>query len=98
MDARAGTARGDELELWACLIEMYEKQNDPIDPPDPIQAIRFRMEQQGLKSKDLVPILGSRSRVSEILSGSRPLNLRMIRALHLRLGIPAEVLVRPTAA
>jgi len=98
MDARAGTARGDELELWAFLIESYEAMHYPIDPPDPIHAIRFSMEQQGLEPKDLIPILGSRSRVSEVLSGKRALNLRMIRALHARLGIPAEILVRPSAA
>ena len=98
MDAPAGTERGEELELWACLIELYEQQHHPIDPPDPIDAIRFRMQQNGLKPKDLIPILGSRSRVSEVLSGKRPLSLRMIRALHQRLGISTEVLVRPSAA
>ena len=93
MDARLKTPQGDELELLSLLVHDYEDRVFPIDKPDPVTAIRFRMEQQGLKPKDLVPFLGSRSRVSEILSGRRNLSLKMIRALAGGLGIPAEVLL-----
>lgn len=94
-DAAPGTPRGDEAEVLALLIQAYEEKQFPIAPPSPLDAIRFRMEQQGLKPKDLVPYLGSPSRVSEVLSGRRRLSLAMIRNL-LRLGIPAEVLVQET--
>ena len=94
MAAKRGTPEGDELELLVTLVDLYEQRVHRIDLPDPISAIRFRMEQQGLRQKDLVPILGSKSRVSEVLSGKRPLTLKMIRALHAGLGIPAEVLVQ----
>jgi HTH-type transcriptional regulator/antitoxin HigA len=93
MDARPGTPQGDELELLAALIEIYEEEHSPVPPPDPIEAIRFRMEQENLRPQDLVPILGSRSRVSEVLNGRRHLTLTMIRRLHHDLGIPAEVLL-----
>ena len=93
MDARPGTPQGDELELLAALIEIYEEQHAPIPPPDPVEAIRFRMEQENLRPQDLVPILGSRSRVSEVLNRRRPLTLTMIRQLHCRLGISADVLL-----
>jgi len=93
MDTRPQTPQGDELELLSLLVHDYEDRVFPIDKPDPVTAIRFRMEQQGLKPKDLVPFLGSRSRVSEILSGRRNLSLKMIRALSSGLGIPAEVLL-----
>ncbi len=96
MDARPGTAEGDELELLAALIEIYEDQHAPAPPPDPIEAIRFRMEQEDLRPQDLVPVLGSRSRVSEVLNGKRSLTLTMIRRLHRQLGIPAEVLLGET--
>jgi len=98
MTARRGTGKGDELELWACLIEQYEREHHRIEPPDPVEAIRFRMEQQGWKPNDLIQFIGSRSRVSEILARRRPLSLRMIRALHEGMGIPAEVLIRSGAA
>jgi HTH-type transcriptional regulator/antitoxin HigA len=94
MDAAPDTPEGDELELLTTLVEVYEEKQFPIDLPDPIEAIRFRMEQAGLKQQDLVPYIGSRSKVSEVLAGKRPLSLRMIRALHKGLGIPAEVLLR----
>src|SRR6267143_1145426 len=81
MDAKPNTPQGDELEVLALLVHNYEEKAFPIDKPDPVAAIRFRMEQQGLKPNDLVPFLGSRSRVSEILSGRRTLTLGMIRAL-----------------
>lgn len=93
MDARPSTPQGDELELLSLLVHAYEAKVFPIDKPDPVAAIRFRMEQQGLQPKDLVPLLGSRSRVSEVLSGRRTLSLKMIRALVSGLGIPAEVLL-----
>ena len=94
--ARSGTPRGDRLDVLVTLIEAYEEKHFPIDPPDPIAAILFRMEQQGLKRKDLEPLIGSRARVSEVLAGRRNLSLQMIRRLHKDLGIPAEVLIRPT--
>jgi HTH-type transcriptional regulator/antitoxin HigA len=93
MDARPNTPQGDELELLSLLVHDYEERAFPIERPDPVAAIRFRMEQQGLKPKDLVPLLGGRNRVSEVLSGRRNLSLKMIRALAAGLGIPAEVLL-----
>jgi HTH-type transcriptional regulator/antitoxin HigA len=89
----AGTAEGNELELLAHLIAQYEKQTHDLGFPTPLEAIYFRMDQQGLKPKDLVPYLGSPSKVSEVLHGKRPLTLAMIRRLHEGLGIPAEVLI-----
>ncbi|MGA2261927.1 MAG: ImmA/IrrE family metallo-endopeptidase [Acidobacteriota bacterium] len=97
MDADPGTPRGDELELWSLLISDYEDRHYPMEMPDPIAAIRFRMEQQDLNQTDLIPYLGSRSKVSEVLSGRRPLSMAMIRKLHVGLGIPLEVLVRESA-
>ena len=93
MEARTGTPQGDELEILSLLIYDYEGRTFPIDKPDPVAAIRFRMTQQGLTNKDLVPFLGSRSRVSEVLSGRRSLSLKMIRALVSGLRIPADVLL-----
>jgi len=92
-----GTADGNELELLAHLIEDYERQKHDLGYPSPVEAIRFRMEQQGLKPKDLVRYLGSPSKVSEILNGKRSLTLTMIRRLHEGLGIPAEVLIAEKA-
>jgi len=94
LEAEPGTPEGDEFELWATLISIYEKEHFPVDLPDPIAAIRFRMEQAGLKQVDLVPYIGSASRVSEVLGGKRSLSLSMIRKLHEGLGIPAEVLLQ----
>jgi HTH-type transcriptional regulator/antitoxin HigA len=94
--AKGGTPEGDRLDVLATLVDAYEAERDPIDPPDPIAAIRFRMEQQGLTRKDLERILGSRVRVSEILNRKRGLSIAMIRRLHEALGIPADVLIRPT--
>ena len=93
MDAKPNTPPGDELELLSLLLHDYEEKVFPIAKPDPVTAIRFRMEQQGLGPKDLVPFLGSRSRVSEVLSGRRSLSLKMIRALVGGLRIPADVLL-----
>ena len=97
-DPAPGSPAGDELELLAHLIETYEKENFPIDRPDPLSAITFRMEQQGLKKKDLIPYFGSQSRVSEVLSGKRTLTVPMIRKLHDGLGIPMEVLIQNASA
>jgi HTH-type transcriptional regulator/antitoxin HigA len=94
MDAKPGTADMDELELMTALVEMYEERHFPISWPDPIDAIKFRMEQLGLGQKDLVAFIGSKSKVSEVLNGKRPLTLAMMRGLHKGLGIPAEVLLK----
>ena len=96
--AKPGTPDGDELELLLLLVETYEAKEYPIDLPDPIEAIRFRMEQANLKQKDLVPILGSKGKVSEVLNGKRELSLTMIRKLVSELGIPAEVLLQERGA
>lgn len=94
MDAAPGTAEFDELELLAALVEMYEDTHYPMDFPDPIAAIKFRMEQLGLAKQDLIPFFGSRSKVSEVLNKKRLLTLSMMRALNKGLGIPAEVLLQ----
>ena len=93
-DAKPGTPKGDELELLLLLVETYEASAYPIDLPDPITALRFRMEQQGLKPKDLIPYIGSKSKVSEVLSGQRPLSLTMIRKLVTGLHLPPDVALR----
>jgi HTH-type transcriptional regulator/antitoxin HigA len=90
----AGTPEADELELLTLLVREYESTHYAIGFPDPIEAIKFRMEQQNLSQRDLVPFIGSRSKVSEVLSGRRPLTLSMMRALHSGLGIPAKVLLQ----
>ena len=94
MDARPGTAREEELELWSLLVERYEQEHFPISLPDPVAAIRFRMDQEGLRRKDLEKYFPGKNRVSEILNRKRPLSLGMIRSLHRGLGIPAEVLLQ----
>lgn len=94
--AKSGTPDGDRLDVLATLIDVYEAQHYPMDPPDPIEAIKFRMEQQGLTRKDLEPMIGGRGRVAEILNRKRSLSIDMIRHLHDRLGISADVLIRPT--
>ena len=93
IDPEPGTKKGNHLELLSSLVEKYEKEHFPIDNPTPIEAIQFRMEQQGLKQKDLAPYIGSPSKVSEVLSEKRPLTLRMIRNLVKGLGIPANVIL-----
>jgi HTH-type transcriptional regulator/antitoxin HigA len=92
--AKTGTPAGDRLDVLATLIDAYEAVHYPIDPPDPIEAIKFRMEQQGLTRKDLEPLIGTRTRVAEVLNRRRNLSIGMIRRLHAKLGIPAEVLIR----
>ena len=96
--ARSGTPEGDRLDVLATLIDAYESAHHPIDPPDPIEAIKFRMEQQGLTRKDLEGVLGTRTRVAEVLNRRRGLSINMIRRLHDTLGISAEVLIRPSRA
>ena len=91
--AKAGTPKGDRLDILATLIEAYETEHYPMDPPDPIEAIKFRLEQQGLSRKELEEILGTRTRVSEVLNRKRGLSINMIRALHEKLGISAEILI-----
>jgi HTH-type transcriptional regulator / antitoxin HigA len=94
--ARSGTPDGDRLDVLATLIDAFEAEHYPIDPPDPVEAIKFRMEQQGLSRKDLEPLLGTRTRVAEVLNRKRGLSIAMIRRLHDRLGISVEVLIRPS--
>ena len=96
--ARSGTPEGDRLDILATLIDAYESEHHPIDPPDPIEAIKFRVEQQGLTRKDLEGILGTRTRVAEVLNRRRGLSISMIRRLNARLGISAEVLIRRSRA
>lgn len=93
-DARPGTKGGDELDILALLIEKYEHDHFPIEAPDPIEAIKFRMEQMGYKQKDLENIIGYRGRVSEILNRKRKLTLEMIRRIHETLQIPTDVLLQ----
>lgn len=92
-DAEPDTPKGDRLEIVMVLVESYENNHYPIDPPDPVEAIKFRMEQQGLKQNDLAEYLGGKSRVSEILHRKRQLTITMIRKLHKGLGIPLESLL-----
>lgn len=92
-----GSKAADELEVLALLIERYEQAQFPMDKPDPITAIKFRMEQLGLLKKDLIPFIGSASKVTEVLNGSRQLSLNMIRKLNDGLNIPADILIRAPA-
>jgi HTH-type transcriptional regulator/antitoxin HigA len=98
MDAEHGTPEGDELDILTDLVELYENKHIPMGYPSPMGAIRFRMEQQGLNARDLVPFIGSRAKVSEVLSGKRSLTMQMARALHANLGIPADVLLQQPGA
>ncbi len=91
------TPKGDRLDVLLTLVEAYERTHFPIDRPDPIDAIRFRLEQEGLGPRDLIGVIGSRTRVYEVLRGARPLTLLMIRRLNEQFGIPAEVLIRQAA-
>ena len=93
-DAEEGSQEADLRDVLVVLIEDYENEHYAVDLPDPVEALKFRMEQQGLTQKDLVPMIGSRSKVSEVLSRKRRFSLPMIRALHQELGIPAEVLLQ----
>lgn len=90
-----GSAESDELDVLATLIEAYEREHFPIDLPDPIEAIKFRLEQKGKDSRALIGVIGQRTRVYEVMRGKRSLSLNMIRNLHDKFGIPAEVLIQP---
>lgn len=96
-DPELGTPDGDRLDILVTLVQAFEARHLPIGAPDPVEAIKFRMEQSGLTVKDLEPIIGRSSRVNEVLNHKRPLTLAMIRRLHRGLGIPAEVLIAETA-
>lgn len=96
--ASAGTREGDELDVMATLVEAYERAHYPIDPPDPIEAIRFRLGQTGQDLRALIGVIGQRTRVYEVMRGARPLSLNMIRNLHRKFEIPAEVLIQSTPA
>ena len=93
--ASAGTAKGDRLDVLATLIDAYEREHFPIEAPTPVEAIKFRMEQQGLTRKDLESVIGSRGRIAEVLSGKRQLSVAMIRRLRDQLNIPADALIAP---
>ena len=93
-DSEPGSPEFDELEVWGTLISAYEDENHPVSPPTPIEAIEFVMDQRGLRQKDLVQFFGSKGKVSEVLRGKRKLSLKMIRALHVGLGIPADTLLK----
>ena len=95
MMAEANTPEGDRLDILVTLVEAYESKHFPMDLPDPVEAIKFRMEQQGLTPKDLTPMIGRLNRVYEVLNHKRPLTLAMIRRLNQELGIPAETLITP---
>ncbi len=95
--AKEGTPEADDMEILVTLIEAYENRNYPISPPDPIEAIKFRMDQQGLTARDLESFIGSSGRVSEVLNRKRPLSLRMIKRLHEGLNIPYESLLANVA-
>jgi HTH-type transcriptional regulator / antitoxin HigA len=94
--AKPGSRNGDRLDVLATLVDAYEAEHFPLDPPDPIEAIKFRMEQQNLTRRDLEEIIGSRTRIAEVLNRKRGLSIGMIRRLHERLGISADVLIRPS--
>lgn len=98
MGAAEGTPESDELDVLATLVDAWESEHHPIDPPDPIAAIQFRMEQQGLTRKDLEPLIGSRARVSEVLTGRRELTIEMVRKVRSGLGISADLLIGPHRA
>ena len=94
MDAEPGSPEGRELDVLVDLVDLYESRHEPTGWPDPVAAIEFRMEQAGLRPRDLIPFIGSRAKVSEFLSGKRAITMPMARALHEHLGIPADVLLR----
>ena len=95
MDATPNTPKGERLDVLVALVESYERRHYALDFPDPIEAIKFRMEQMGLAPKDLEPMIGRRNRVYEVLNRKRPLTMKMAWHLHCELGIPAESLIRP---
>lgn len=98
MTAKRNTQEGDRLDLLVTLVEAWERKHYPLDLPDPVEAIKYHMDQNGLKPRDLIPFFGSRNRVHEVLNRKRPLTLKMILRLHQGLGIPAESLIKTRAA
>jgi HTH-type transcriptional regulator / antitoxin HigA len=94
--AASNTPKGDRLDVLATLIDVYEAKHHAMDPPDPVEAIKFRMEQQGMTRKDLEDIIGTRTRIAEVLNRKRGLSIGMIRRLHDQLGISAEILIQPS--
>lgn len=96
MDAKRNTPQGDRLDVLVTLVEAYERKHYPLDLPDPIEAIKYHMDQNGLQPRDLIPYIGSRNRVHEVLNRKRALTLKMIWRLHDGLGIPAESLIKVT--
>ena len=94
MTAKRNTPEGDRLDVLVTLVEAWEQKHYPLDLPDPVEAIKFHMDQKGLDPRDLIPFIGSRNRVHEVLNRRRPLTLKMIRRLHEGLGIPAESLIK----
>lgn len=98
LDPARGTPDGDRLEVMSVLVAAYEAKHFAVEPADPIEAIKFRMDQQGLAPRDLEPMIGRTNRVYEVLAGRRPLTLAMVWRLHKQLGIPAESLIRPPGA
>jgi HTH-type transcriptional regulator / antitoxin HigA len=92
----SNTPEGDRLDVLATLIDVYEAKHHAMDPPDPVEAIKFRMEQQGMTRKDLEDIIGTRTRIAEVLNRKRSLSIGMIRRLHDQLGISAEILIQPS--
>ncbi len=98
LDPKLGTPQGDRLDVLTTLVQAYEAKHLPITSPDPVEAIKFRMEQSGLSVKDLEPMIGKSNRVYEVLNRKRPLTLAMIRRLHQSLGIPADVLIAQTSS
>ena len=96
MDAAPNTPKGERLDILVAMVEAYERKHYLLDLPDPVEAIKFRMEQLGLTPKDLEPMIGRRNRVYEVLRRRRPLTMKMAWRLHIELGIPAESLIRPS--
>ena len=94
MQARRNTPEGDRLDVLVTLVEAWERKHYPLDLPDPVEAIKYHMEQNGLAPRDLIPFIGSRNRVHEVLNRRRPLTLKMIQRLHAGLRIPAESLLK----
>ncbi len=97
MNAQEGSFEGDQLDVLVTLVEAYERKSYPMDLPDPVEAIKFYIEQNGMTPKDLEPVIGRINRVYEVLNYTRPLTLKMIRKLHGQLGIPAESLIKEPA-
>lgn len=98
MAAKRNTPEGDRLDVLVTLVEAWERKRYPLDLPDPVEAIKYHMDQNGLQPRDLIPFIGSRNRVHEVLNRKRPLTLKMIWRLHDGLGIPAESLIKSRAA